>query len=126
MSFENFVDIVLNMRGTNVATVKDVEAQVRVIKAMMQKSLKDMHDKVQDAISHGFNKNQESIKGLRKLWLGEDDSESHTYGGSDERGNAGHDDDQDDPDVLSEMPVSEIPVSEIPEDERSMMGPDDP
>jgi voltage-gated sodium channel len=95
MSFQSFVDIVLNMRGSNVATVKDVEAQVRQIRTMMHKSLKENYDKVQEAMTQGFNESAKSIKDLRKLWLGEDDSESSKAGSADDhRDDDDHHDDE--------------------------------
>jgi len=48
LSFENFVEIVLNMRGANPATVKDVKEQIRVTKLMINNS----GDKIMQKIRH--------------------------------------------------------------------------
>merc|ERR1719282_866723 len=39
MSFTDFVNVVLNMRGSNPATVKDVRQQLRFVKALVRDSL---------------------------------------------------------------------------------------
>jgi len=38
LSFEGFIDLVLNMRGTNPSTLKDVRSQMRVMKSAMKEN----------------------------------------------------------------------------------------
>merc|ERR1712139_82976 len=38
MGFENFVELVLDMRGTNQVTIKDVKQQIKLIKRLMNES----------------------------------------------------------------------------------------
>jgi hypothetical protein len=54
LDFVGVMDIVLNMRGTNPATVKDVKEQLRVLKVMMQDAVKSLQGKI-----------HEEMKGLR-------------------------------------------------------------
>ncbi|CAE7599512.1 unnamed protein product [Symbiodinium natans] len=48
MTFENLVDTILNLRGKNTATVKDVKEQARVIKSMVQQTLNANGTKVME------------------------------------------------------------------------------
>merc|ERR1712190_345836 len=42
ISFPDFVDIILNMRGTNQATVKDIRQQLRFVKALIRDTLQGL------------------------------------------------------------------------------------
>mmetsp|Transcript_147325 Transcript_147325/g.259787 ORF Transcript_147325/g.259787 Transcript_147325/m.259787 type:complete len:225 (+) Transcript_147325:2-676(+) len=46
VTFEKFIDIILNMRGTNPATVKDVKEQLRIIKALIKDSMQHVVEEV--------------------------------------------------------------------------------
>jgi hypothetical protein len=48
MDFEAFVNVFLNMRGTNVATVKDVKEQMRTTKAIVNSSLNSVLGEVKE------------------------------------------------------------------------------
>lgn len=51
LSFIDFVEVVLNMRGTNPATVKDVKEQVRLLKAGTTESFRMTDKKVTDQLA---------------------------------------------------------------------------
>jgi hypothetical protein len=44
MMFESFIDVVLNMRGTNPATVKDMKQSLLVMKALLKDATQDLKD----------------------------------------------------------------------------------
>merc|ERR1712217_919912 len=46
LTFADFVEVILNMRGTNPATVKDVEKQIKVMKSTVKGLLEEMYDNV--------------------------------------------------------------------------------
>jgi len=48
LSFESMVELLLNLRGANTATVKDVKELLRVLKAIFNDNLASMHRKIQD------------------------------------------------------------------------------
>merc|ERR1712048_466562 len=50
MGFEQLVELVLNMRGTNPATVKDMKEQLRVMKAQIHESTKAVTEKLSQDI----------------------------------------------------------------------------
>merc|ERR1711920_483148 len=50
LSFADFVEVVLNMRGTNPATVKDVEKQMKVMKSTMKGLLDDLQSSVCETV----------------------------------------------------------------------------
>merc|ERR1712176_541533 len=70
MPFEEFVDLVLNMRGSNVATVKDVKTQQRHVKSMINGIVKDLSVKMDDQ----FEKTMLQLQDLKTPDV-EDDSE---------------------------------------------------
>lgn len=50
LSFEGFLEIILNMRGSNTATVKDVKEQLRLIKMMVQSSMHETQKGILDQV----------------------------------------------------------------------------
>merc|ERR1711920_957172 len=50
LSFADFVEVVLNMRGTNPATVKDVEKQMKVMKSTLKGLLEEMQHSLVETI----------------------------------------------------------------------------
>eukprot|EP00931_Biecheleriopsis_adriatica_P060378 TRINITY_DN3625_c0_g1_i1.p1 TRINITY_DN3625_c0_g1~~TRINITY_DN3625_c0_g1_i1.p1 ORF type:complete len:842 (-),score=179.38 TRINITY_DN3625_c0_g1_i1:30-2507(-) len=48
LSFESMVDLVLNLRGTNMATVKDVKELMRVLKAVLKDNILEINKKMSD------------------------------------------------------------------------------
>lgn len=61
LSFENMVDIILNVRGANPATVKDVREQLRVTKQMITFT----KDALMNKIAEEFALINMEIKALR-------------------------------------------------------------
>jgi len=59
MSFENFVDTVLNMRGTNTAHVRDVTQWFRVIKVLVHESTRVVSKKIEEEFGTMHHKVQE-------------------------------------------------------------------
>lgn len=68
INFEALVEVVLNMRGTNPATVKDVKEQLRVIKGLVNESSAGMLQK----FSREFRDINQQLTDLRKL-VGDED-----------------------------------------------------
>jgi hypothetical protein len=52
LSFADFIELILNMRGTNPVTVKDVNAQLRVVKGMFKDSTESLHKHIHDVITN--------------------------------------------------------------------------
>lgn len=52
LSFESMVDLLLNLRGANTATVKDVKELLRVLKAIISENVSTMQRKIQDEFYH--------------------------------------------------------------------------
>merc|ERR1711920_210102 len=59
MSFENFVDTVLNMRGTNTAHVRDITQWFRVIKVLVHESTRVVSKKLAEEFGKMHHKVQE-------------------------------------------------------------------
>merc|ERR1712232_102225 len=59
MSFENFVDTVLNMRGTNTAHVRDITQWFRVIKVLLNESTRVVSKKVEEEFGKLHHRVQE-------------------------------------------------------------------
>merc|ERR1711990_1205716 len=72
LSFEGFVDAMLNMRGTNPVTVQDVKSQLRILKRMLHDSVRGLEQKVEIQ----FTKCTKEIHRVKKVVKGEVDSES--------------------------------------------------
>lgn len=51
LSFETMVEIILNLRGANNATVKDVKELIRVMKVMIKESITVLHEKLHGELS---------------------------------------------------------------------------
>jgi len=75
LSFENLVEIVLNMRGTNTATVKDIKAQLKIIKTVLKEAMSSMLEEVSSEFQ--FLKNQLTMvtEAQAKFLDGQDDDE---------------------------------------------------
>mmetsp|Transcript_42538 Transcript_42538/g.99175 ORF Transcript_42538/g.99175 Transcript_42538/m.99175 type:complete len:332 (-) Transcript_42538:98-1093(-) len=71
MTFENLVDTILNLRGKNTATVKDVKEQARVIKSMVQHTLTANGNKVMEE----FQFLRTELAALREEALRRDDDD---------------------------------------------------
>ncbi|CAE7695275.1 Scn1a [Symbiodinium sp. CCMP2456] len=71
MTFENLVDTILNLRGKNTATVKDVKEQARVIKSMVQHTLNANGNKVMEE----FQVLRTELAALREEALRRDEDE---------------------------------------------------
>jgi len=67
LTFEMFVEIVLNMRGSNFATVKDLKEQIRVMKRLVSMSSENMFNNIKEE----FNQLYEQIWELRQADLEE-------------------------------------------------------
>jgi len=84
LTFEAFVDVVLNMRGANPATVKDVKEQMRVMKAMVS----DSESNIAKALDGHFSKFCLEIQEVRQAIthmaevVADDDSSSCLDGSS--------------------------------------------
>mmetsp|Transcript_53662 Transcript_53662/g.166586 ORF Transcript_53662/g.166586 Transcript_53662/m.166586 type:complete len:855 (-) Transcript_53662:52-2616(-) len=72
MSFEKLVEVVLNMRGTNPATVKDVKEQLRVIKGFFN----DSQQFVLSNVHRGLEKLGSQLQELRKIMASDEDEDS--------------------------------------------------
>mmetsp|Transcript_15758 Transcript_15758/g.26030 ORF Transcript_15758/g.26030 Transcript_15758/m.26030 type:complete len:181 (+) Transcript_15758:1-543(+) len=78
LTFEMLVEIVLNMRGSNPATVKDVKEQLRLIKSVMRDSLNRMHT----AIAHDLEQLKAEITSVVEAHARNDDhSEGSDFSG---------------------------------------------
>jgi hypothetical protein len=82
MSFETFVNVFLNMRGTNPATVKDVKEQMRTMKGIVTDKLQSMEAGIQEEF-HTFRqelyeREKERMEHQRAILeaMEEDDEES--------------------------------------------------
>merc|ERR1712151_1357842 len=51
MTFETFVNVFLNMRGTNPATVKDVKEQMRTMKGIVKDSILSIEKEIKDDLN---------------------------------------------------------------------------
>merc|ERR1712070_608003 len=69
MTFEKFIDLILNMRGKNTATVQDLKQQQRLFKVMMTDTLSRMQAAVQEG-GKGLQVELQEIRARMK----EDDS----------------------------------------------------
>jgi len=81
MSFEKLIDLVLNMRGTNVATVKDCKEQLKLMKRFLQDSTAGLMQKVDEE----SERLREEIGHMKKvLDPGEESEEESMEGGSED------------------------------------------
>lgn len=71
ISFEHFVDAVLNMRGTNPVTVQDVKSQLRIMKRMIKESV----TKLEVKLNSQFDKSNKMINNVRLCVLGDQESD---------------------------------------------------
>jgi hypothetical protein len=76
LSFVDFIDVVLNMRGTNPSTVKDVKDQDRVLKNYMKETTAFLLKKVGDELDAIRLELMEQLIELRKAQLRQADSSS--------------------------------------------------
>jgi voltage-gated sodium channel len=72
LSFEALVSLILSMRGTNPATVKDIKEQVKVFKAIVNESVEGMATKF-DRVLEGLQTVDSKVREIRAL---QDDEES--------------------------------------------------
>jgi hypothetical protein len=77
ISFEDFVDAVLNMRGANPVTVQDVKSQLRIVKRLVKESAVNLENQLQIQFTKCMHQTQRVLKAVR----GEDDLED--FDGSD-------------------------------------------
>merc|ERR1719506_1899950 len=71
LSFQHFVEAVLNMRGTNPVTVQDVKSQLRIMKRMIKESV----SKLEEEITKKFTKSDKHVDRVRRLVMGDVDGE---------------------------------------------------
>merc|ERR1712039_714605 len=74
MSFEKFVDLILNMRGKNTATVQDIKQQQRHIKVMMDDSVHRVKAAVQEEAGR-LRTDLQELREVVKQGLDSSDSE---------------------------------------------------
>merc|ERR1712217_777507 len=70
LTFGDFVEVILNMRGTNPATVKDVEKQIKVMKSTVKGLLEEMYDNLTkhfDQLREGMSEMHNNIQDLQEL-----------------------------------------------------------
>merc|ERR1711988_885006 len=79
ISFEHFVDAVLNMRGTNPVTVQDVKSQLRIMKRM----IKDSVSHLQGEVEVMFKEQGLQLAKIRRLVMGDEDAGMSEGGGDD-------------------------------------------
>jgi len=72
LTFEDFVHIVLNMRGTNPATVKDVKQQIRVMKNAMKENAHVLRQHIVDDMDNFRMDVMEQLVEIRRGQLGSD------------------------------------------------------
>jgi len=65
LDFEDFIDLVLSMRGTNPATVKDVKEHLKVVKTIMLESSTSLMTKMDNEFSQIQNLMAEQMSDLR-------------------------------------------------------------
>merc|ERR1712100_345301 len=75
LSFADFVDVVLNMRGTNPSTVKDVKQQVRIIKNALQDTSDSLRRKLSDELDTHHADVMEQLQEIKKRQRQESDDE---------------------------------------------------
>merc|ERR1712232_595951 len=63
LSFQHFVEAMLNMRGTNPVTVQDVKSQLRIMKRMVTETVKKLETNMQKM----FTKQDKQIDRVRRL-----------------------------------------------------------
>jgi voltage-gated sodium channel len=73
LSFGDFLDVVLNMRGTNPSTVKDVKQQIRVMKNALQDSSLTLRKQILDDVDAFRMEVMEQLIEIRKKQLGDDE-----------------------------------------------------
>lgn len=61
MTFEKVVDLVLNLRGRNMATVSNTNEVVRVLKALMQQNMASLCDQLRDEFS-GLQEDMDELR----------------------------------------------------------------
>lgn len=72
VTFENFIDIILNMRGQNPVTVRDIKSSQRAVKQIIKDAVLDSEKRQNDKLA----KCLKAIHRVRKTVLGDDDGES--------------------------------------------------
>jgi len=72
LSFVDFIDVVLNMRGTNPSTVKDVKQQIRVMKNAMKESSFTLRKHISEDMDTFRLEVLEQLIEIRKSQLGSD------------------------------------------------------
>merc|ERR1712178_614799 len=63
LSFQHFVEAMLNMRGTNPVTVQDVKSQLRIMKRMVTETVK----KLETSVEKMFKKQDKRIDKVKKI-----------------------------------------------------------
>merc|ERR1719198_2826960 len=72
LSFVDFIDVVLNMRGTNPSTVKDVKQQIRVMKNAMKESSFSLRKHIEQDMDKFRMEVMEQLIEIRRSQLGSD------------------------------------------------------
>lgn len=75
MHFQDLVSMVLNMRGTNPATVKDCKEQIRVTKSIITLFMEDLSQNME----RGFTMLASQIHSIEADQYSEDDKDSNKY-----------------------------------------------
>jgi len=73
LTFVDFLDVVLNMRGTNPSTVKDVKQQIRVMKNALSESSLALRKQILDDMDGFRVEVMEQLIEIRKKQLGDDE-----------------------------------------------------
>merc|ERR1712054_264819 len=76
LTFVDFIDVVLNMRGTNPSTVKDVKQQIRVMKNAMTETAFKLRKQVAEDMDAFRIDIMEQLIEIRKAQMGGSDAGS--------------------------------------------------
>jgi len=80
LTFSDFIDVVLNMRGNNPSTVKDVKQQIRIMKTVMKDTSDNLHRQmVKDLNNLHLDVMQQLIE-LRKAQIRGDSDDGESIG----------------------------------------------
>jgi hypothetical protein len=84
LEFSDFIDLVLSMRGTNPATVKDVKEHLKVLKGILLESSDALNERLDNEFTQIQNLIGEQMSELREQLAEDDEYEGEEEGAEDE------------------------------------------
>jgi hypothetical protein len=85
ISFEDFVEAVLNMRGTNPVTVQDVKSQLRIVKRLVKESAVTLEKQMQMQIMKNIKHTKRVLLAVRGELPDDDSDGSESESGKSEK-----------------------------------------